>query len=70
MSTSSAEIAELLTVLKTFGVFRFKNADLEVEFRGSIVYPDVSTPDMPEPTQDGPEVDDGSERKRLLHWST
>ncbi len=69
---SIAQTCELIKNLKELGVYKFKNADMEIEFSVMSLYPKeaVEMAPMPETTFDPAGVDDGSERRKLLNWST
>ena len=69
---NNAQVCELIKNLKELGVYKFKNEDMEIEFSVMSLYPKeaLEMSPMPETTQDPAGVDDGSERRRLLNWST
>ncbi len=69
---TTAQLYDLIKNLKDLGVYKFKNADMEIEFSVMSLYPKeaIEMTPMPEPTEDPAGVDDGSERRRLLNWST
>ncbi len=69
---SNVQVCELIKSLKELGVYKFKNADIEIEFSVMSLYPKEATEmaPMPAPTQDPDGIDDGSERRKLLNWST
>lgn len=69
---TATQICELIKNLKELGVYKFKNADMEIEFSVMSLYPKEAAElaPMPETTYDPAGIDDGSERRKLLNWST
>ena len=81
MSTSVS--LELLKQLKDLGIWRFKGVDFEVEFFAVKLYPGAEAspapnaapvaremPAWPQLTEDIATVDNGSDYRNLLEWST
>lgn len=71
-SQSIAQTVELIKNLKELGIYKFKNADMEIEFSAMSLYPKEMAEMLPMPpvSEDPAEVDDGSERRKLLQWSS
>lgn len=69
---SVAQICDLIKNLKELGIYKFKNADMEIEFSVMSLYPKevAELAPMPHVTEDSATIDDGSERRKLLNWST